>query len=70
MKVVRTPDLCKEKWNHTRKNFKRMWDYEQNIPNGRSSFWTMTRLKDKSTLKLNTMVPKQVYDQLCSKLPR
>jgi hypothetical protein len=68
MKVVRTPDLCKEKRNHTQKNFKKMWDYEQNTPSGRSSFWTMTGSKDKSALKLNTIMLKQVYDQLCSKL--
>jgi hypothetical protein len=42
MGVVITPDQCKDKWDHTRKDFKKVWDYEQNTPNGRLSFWAMT----------------------------
>jgi hypothetical protein len=69
MGVVRTPGQCKDKWDHTRKDFKKVWNYEQNTPSGRSNFWAMTGSEGKSTLKLSTIMAKDVYDQLCSWLP-
>jgi hypothetical protein len=36
------------------------------IPSRRSSFCTMIGLEGKSTLKLTRIMPKHIYDQLCS----
>jgi hypothetical protein len=69
MGVVKTPYQCKDKWDHTHKDFKKLWDYEQNTPSEKSSFWAMTRSEGKSALKLSTIMVKEVYDQLCSRLP-
>jgi hypothetical protein len=47
----------------------RIWDYNQNIPSERSSFWATTRSQGKFAPKLTTIMPKQICDQLCSWLP-
>jgi hypothetical protein len=69
MDVVKTLDQCKDKWDYTRKDFKKVWDYEKHTPSGRLSFWAMTGSEGKSALKLSTIMAKEVYDQLCSWLP-
>jgi hypothetical protein len=65
-KVVKTLDQCKNKWDHTWKDFKRIWDNNQNTPSRRSSFWAITGLEGESTFKLTTIIPKQAYFQLRS----
>jgi hypothetical protein len=54
--------VVNDKWDHTQKDFKKVWNYEQNTPSRRSSFWAMTRSEGKPALKLRKIMPKQVYD--------
>eukprot|EP01018_Ginkgo_biloba_P040997 Gb_05151 [translate_table: standard] len=40
--VIRTPIQCRDRWEHIQPEYKRIRDYENNIPSGHDSYWNMT----------------------------
>ena len=66
LRCYRSPNQCQNKWDQTRVDFKKVYDYESKIPSGKPSFWTYSQKNGKKIFKLKTVMKKEVYDYICS----
>jgi hypothetical protein len=66
--VSRSPQQCQDKWEAVRSDFQKVWDYENNIPSGKKSYWEMDS-GEKKQLKTKAVVLIKIYNFLVSWLP-
>ena len=68
--ISRSSNRCSNKWEQMRSDFKKVYDYESDIPSGRPSFWFYLEGEAKKLFKLKTIMKKEVYDQFASWFPQ
>lgn len=61
--VYRSAQQCKVKWEKLTGEFRKVLDYEKNIPPGRDSYWHITSV-DRKDAKLPPNFHKSLYDAL------
>ncbi|KAH9327964.1 hypothetical protein KI387_000072, partial [Taxus chinensis] len=59
----RTPNQCRDRWEHIQPDFKKIRDYEANIPSGHDSYWTMT-VQERNDKKLPPKYPEEVFHSM------
>ena len=68
--INRSANQCNNKWNQTRADFKKVYDYEKEVPSGKPSFWSYPKGEVKRLFKLKTIMKREVYDHINSWLPK
>ncbi|KAH9289516.1 hypothetical protein KI387_033633 [Taxus chinensis] len=61
--VVRTVNQCRDRWEHLQPDYKRIRDYEKNIPSGHNSYWTMTA-RERTEKKLPAKFFEELFDAM------
>ena len=68
--INRSANQCNDKWDQTRVDFEKVYDYEKNVPSGNPSFWSYPEGEAKRLFKLKTIMKREVYDHIISWLPK
>ena len=68
--INRSANQSNIKWDQTRADFKKIYDYEKEVPSGKPSFWSYPESGAKRLFKLKTIMKREVYDHINSWLPR
>eukprot|EP01018_Ginkgo_biloba_P016914 Gb_32376 [translate_table: standard] len=61
--VIRTPIQCRDRWEHIQPDYKRIRDYENNIPSGHDSYWNMTS-GERIAKKLPSNYTKEIFEAM------
>ena len=67
--INRSTNQCNDKWDQTRVDFEKVYNYEKNVPSGKPSFWSYPEGEAKRLFKLKTIMKREVYDHIISWLP-
>ena len=70
LRINRSANQCNNKWDQTRADFKKVYDYKKDVPSGKPSFWSYCEGEAKRLFKLKTTMKREVYDHIISWLPR
>ncbi|KAG6546920.1 hypothetical protein Mapa_011536 [Marchantia paleacea] len=62
--IHRSAQQCQDKWESLVPEFKKVLDYERNLPIGQKSYWLMIPEERKKTPKLPPNLPKEVFSAL------
>eukprot|EP01018_Ginkgo_biloba_P007934 Gb_41441 [translate_table: standard] len=61
--VERTANQCKDRWEHTQPDYKKINDYERNIPSGHDNYWQMTSV-DRTLKKLPSKYNEEIFQAM------
>eukprot|EP01018_Ginkgo_biloba_P023653 Gb_13948 [translate_table: standard] len=61
--LERTATQCKDRWEHIQPDYKKINDYERNIPSGHDSYWQMTSV-DRTLKKLPSKYNEDIFQAM------